>query len=41
MQDARAFRRVLTPLQEEIHLVVRIALLMVVYGEFSSSCWWR
>ena len=32
--DARAFRRVLTPLQEEIHLVVRIALLIVVYVEF-------
>jgi cation-transporting ATPase E len=34
ISDARAFRRVLTPLQEEIHLVVRIALLIVVYVEF-------
>ncbi len=32
--DARAFRRTLTPLQQEIHLVVRIALLIVVYVEF-------
>jgi cation-transporting ATPase E len=32
--DARAFRRVLTPLQREIHLVIRIALLLVTYGEF-------
>jgi cation-transporting P-type ATPase E len=31
---ARAFRRVLTPLQREINLVVRIALLIVVYLEF-------
>jgi cation-transporting ATPase E len=31
---ARAFRRVLTPLQREINLVVRIALLIVVYMEF-------
>ena len=34
ISEARAFRRVLTPLQEEIHLVVRIALLIVVYAEF-------
>ena len=32
--DARAFRRVLTPLQREIHLVIRIALLLVTYCEF-------
>jgi cation-transporting ATPase E len=32
--SARAFRRVLTPLQREINLVVRIALLIVVYMEF-------
>jgi cation-transporting ATPase E len=32
--SARAFRRVLTPLQREINLVVRIALLIVVYLEF-------
>jgi cation-transporting ATPase E len=32
--DARAFRRVLTPLQREIHLVIRIALLLVAYSEF-------
>lgn len=32
--DARAFRRVLTPLQQEINLVVRIALLIVLYLEF-------
>ncbi len=32
--DARAFRRILTPLQQEINLVVRIALLIVVYLEF-------
>ena len=32
--SARAFRRVLTPLQLEINLVVRIALLIVVYLEF-------
>jgi cation-transporting P-type ATPase E len=32
--SARAFRRVLTPLQQEINLVVRIALLIVVYMEF-------
>ena len=31
---ARAFRRVLTPLQQEINLVVRIALLIVLYLEF-------
>jgi len=32
--DARAFRRVLTPLQQEINLVVRIAILIVLYLEF-------
>lgn len=32
--SARAFRRVLTPLQREINLVIRIALLFVVYMEF-------
>jgi cation-transporting P-type ATPase E len=32
--DAPAFRRMLTPLQQEIHLVVRIALIIVVYVEF-------
>lgn len=32
--SARAPRRVLTPLQREINLVVRIALLIVVYMEF-------
>ncbi|HEX8730780.1 MAG TPA: HAD-IC family P-type ATPase [Ktedonobacterales bacterium] len=32
--SARAFRRTLTPLQREIHLVVRIALLIVIYMEF-------
>ncbi|HZC04655.1 MAG TPA: HAD-IC family P-type ATPase [Ktedonobacterales bacterium] len=32
--SARAFRRTLTPLQREIHLVVRLALLIVVYMEF-------
>lgn len=32
--SARASRRVLTPLQREINLVVRIALLIVVYMEF-------
>ncbi|HEX8996461.1 MAG TPA: HAD-IC family P-type ATPase [Ktedonobacterales bacterium] len=32
--SARAFRRTLTPLQREIHLVVRIALLIVLYLEF-------
>lgn len=32
--DARAFRRVLTPLQREIHLVIRVALLIVLYFEF-------
>lgn len=32
--SARAFRRVLTPLQREINVVVRIALLIVVYMEF-------
>jgi cation-transporting ATPase E len=31
--DARAFRRILTPLQREINLVVRIALLIVLYVE--------
>ncbi|HTP07045.1 MAG TPA: HAD-IC family P-type ATPase [Anaerolineae bacterium] len=31
---ARAFRRVLTPLQQEIYLVVRIMLAMVIYIEF-------
>jgi cation-transporting ATPase E len=31
---ARAFRRVLTPLQEQISLVVRIMLLIVIYLEF-------
>jgi cation-transporting P-type ATPase E len=30
---ARTFRRVLTPLQSEIHLVIRIALAVVVYLE--------
>jgi cation-transporting ATPase E len=33
-QGARAFRRVLTPLQQQIHLVIRIMLLIVVYVEF-------
>lgn len=33
-KDARAFRRILTPLQQEINLVVRIALLIVIYLEF-------
>jgi cation-transporting ATPase E len=33
-QGARAFRRVLTPLQRQIHLVIRIMLLIVVYIEF-------
>jgi cation-transporting P-type ATPase E len=32
--SARAFRRTLTPLQREIYLVVRIALLIVLYMEF-------
>lgn len=32
--EARAFRRVLTPLQQEINLVVRIVLLIVLYLEF-------
>ena len=32
--SARAFRRTLTPLQREIHLVVRLALLIVLYLEF-------
>jgi cation-transporting ATPase E len=32
--SARGFRRVLTPLQREIHLVIRIALLIVLYFEF-------
>ncbi len=31
---ARAFRRVLTPLQSEINLVVKITLIVVVYFEF-------
>ncbi len=31
--DARAFRRVLTPLQRQIHFVIRIVLLVVVYIE--------
>ena len=31
---ARAFRRVLTPLQQEIYLVLRIVLLIVLYFEF-------
>ncbi len=31
---ARAFRRVLTPLQNEIYLVVRIMLAIVIYIEF-------
>ncbi len=31
---ARAFRRVLTPLQQEIYLVVRIMLAIVIYLEF-------
>ena len=31
---ARAFRRVLTPLQGEIYRVIRIALLLVLYCEF-------
>jgi cation-transporting P-type ATPase E len=30
---ARTFRRVLTPLQQEIHLVIRLALAVVVYLE--------
>ena len=32
--SARAFRRTLTPLQREINLVVRLALLIVLYMEF-------
>lgn len=32
--SAKAFRRTLTPLQREIYLVVRIALLIVLYMEF-------
>jgi cation-transporting ATPase E len=32
--NARAFRRVLTPLQREINVVVRLTLLIVVYMEF-------
>lgn len=32
--SARAFRRVLTPLQRQINVVVRIALLIVLYMEF-------
>jgi hypothetical protein len=35
--DARAFRRVPTPLQREIHLVIRIALPLVIYGEFLQT----
>lgn len=31
---ARAFRRVLTPLQHEVHLVIRLVLLIAVYMEF-------
>ncbi|MFN8482203.1 MAG: HAD-IC family P-type ATPase [Anaerolineae bacterium] len=31
---ARAFRRVLTPLQSEINLVVKITLIIVIYFEF-------
>ena len=31
---ARAFRRVLTPLQNEIYLVVRMMLALVIYIEF-------
>ncbi len=31
---ARAFRRVLTPLQSEINLVVKITLIVVIYFEF-------
>ncbi len=31
---ARAFRRVLTPLQQEIYLVVRLMLALVIYIEF-------
>ena len=31
---ARAFRRVLTPLQNEVYLVVRIMLAIVIYLEF-------
>jgi cation-transporting ATPase E len=31
---ARAFRRVLTPLQREIHRVIRITLVIVIYCEF-------
>lgn len=31
---ARAFRRVLTPLQNEVYLVVRIMLVIVIYLEF-------
>jgi cation-transporting ATPase E len=31
---ARAFRRVLTPIQQEINLVIRILLLVAVYFEF-------
>jgi cation-transporting ATPase E len=31
---ARAFRRVLTPLQREIHVVIRISLVVVLYMEF-------
>ncbi len=32
-EGARAFRRVLTPLQRQIHLALRVILLMVVYVE--------
>ncbi len=34
---AHAFRRILTPLQQEIHLVIRIMLLIVIYLEFLST----
>jgi cation-transporting P-type ATPase E len=33
-RGAKAFRRVLTPLQREIHRVIRIALFLVLYCEF-------
>jgi cation-transporting ATPase E len=32
-QGARAFRRVLTPLQQQVNSVIRVALLLVVYME--------
>src|SRR6185503_19084172 len=32
-QGAKAFRRVLTPLQQEVNGVIRLALLLVVYME--------